>query len=211
MALIDITPALSAATPMWPGDAPFKAARTWSIEGGGAVNVSLLTMSSHAGAHADAPLHYHAGGASIDAVALEPYIGRCAVLHCIGERPLILPRHVASAFGRLGAETVERVLIRTYGTTPAKWDSAFAAIHPDTIDWLAARGARIIGVDTPSLDPETSKTMDAHKRILAADMRVLENLLLDHVQEGFYELIAPPLKLQGLDAAPVRAVLRTLE
>lgn len=72
MALIDITPALSAATPMWPGDTPFSAERTWSIEAGAAVNVSRLTMSSHAGAHADAPLHYSASGASIDEVTLDP-------------------------------------------------------------------------------------------------------------------------------------------
>jgi arylformamidase len=68
----------------------------------------------------------------------------------------------------------------------------------------------LIGVDAPSLDPQTSKTMDAHKAILAADMRVLEGLVLDDVPPGRYELIALPLKLAGLDASPVRAVLRAL-
>ena len=65
----------------------------------------------------------------------------------------------------------------------------------------------LIGIDSPSLDPETSKTMDAHLA-MPADMRILEGLVLDHVPPGDYELIALPLKLQGLDAAPLRAVLR---
>jgi len=65
-------------------------------------------------------------------------------------------------------------------------------------------------VDSPSLDPQASKTMDAHKAVLAADMRVLEGLVLDDVPPGRYELIALPLKLAGLDASPVRAVLRAL-
>lgn len=211
MALIDITPPLSAATPMWPGDTPFSARRTWKIEDNGAVNVSVLTMSSHSGAHADAPLHYSAEGAAIDAVSLDPYVGRCAVIHCIGA-PVVSFGMLRAGFERLRLERAERVLIRTYERAPADtWDSAFCAVAPEAIRFLAAAGVRLIGVDTPSLDPESSKTMDAHRAILAADMRVLEGLVLDAVAEGEYELIALPLKLKGLDAAPVRAVLRSLK
>ena len=72
-----------------------------------------------------------------------------------------------------------------------------------------ARGI-LIGVDTPSLDHETSKTMDAHMVVRARRMAILESLVLDDVAPGDYELIALPLKLAGLDAAPVRAVLREL-
>lgn len=212
MALIDITPALSAATPMWPGDTPFSAERTWSIEAGAAVNVSRLTMSSHAGAHADAPLHYSAAGASIDEVTLDPYLGRCAVVHIYHAGLAIGAGLLEKALSGVCAAPPPRVLIRTYRKAPGrKWDSGFCAIAPDAIRFLAAKGVRLIGVDTPSLDPEPSKTMDAHQAVLAADMRVLEGLVLDGVDDGLYELIALPLKLKGLDAAPVRAVLRTLE
>ncbi|NWG70852.1 MAG: arylformamidase [Parvularculaceae bacterium] len=211
MAVIDITPPLSAATPMWPGDTPFSARRTWAIEENGAVNVSMLTMSSHAGAHADAPLHYSASGASIDAVPLDPYLGRCLVVRIDDAAPLIGPERLMEAIGRFGPAPPPRVLIRTYSKAPTlEWDSSFTAIAADAVRRLAKRGVKLIGVDTPSLDPEQSKTMDAHQAILAADMRVLEGLVLDAVDEGEYELIALPLKLKGLDAAPVRAVLRTL-
>lgn len=90
------------------------------------------------------------------------------------------------------------------------WESEFTAISPDAIDYLASFGVVLIGVDTPSVDPETSKTMDAHKRVAAHDMRILEGLVLDDVAEGHYELIALPLKLAGMDAAPIRAVLREI-
>jgi arylformamidase len=102
-------------------------------------------------------------------------------------------------------------LIRTYAAAPqGAWDPVFCAVAPELIDWFADQGGILIGIDTPSLDPQDSKTMDAHNRVAARDMRILEGLVLDAVEPGRYELIAPPLKLTGLDAAPVRAVLREI-
>jgi arylformamidase len=93
---------------------------------------------------------------------------------------------------------------------PAHWDAAFTAIAPQAIDLLHAQGVVLVGIDTPSLDPEQSKTLDSHQRVRAHGMAVLEGLVLDDVPPGDYELIALPLKWQGLDASPVRAVLREL-
>ena len=104
-----------------------------------------------------------------------------------------------------------RVLFRTYDRFPHDaWREDFTAVAADAIALLAERGVRLIGVDAPSLDPQDSKTMDAHHAVLAADMRILEGLVLDDVPPGDYELIALPLKLSGLDSSPVRAVLREL-
>ncbi len=104
-----------------------------------------------------------------------------------------------------------RVLLRTYEHAPTTtWDSAFCAVAPETIDLLAAHGVKLIGIDTPSLDPQDSKTMDAHHRIRAHRMAILEGIVLDAVAPGDYELIALPLKFATLDASPVRAVLRAL-
>ena len=103
------------------------------------------------------------------------------------------------------------MLFRTYARAPvAAWDSNFRAVAAATIDALAAAGVFLVGIDTPSLDPETSKTMDAHRAVYRHGMSILESLVLDGVPEGDYELIALPLKLVDLDAAPVRAVLRPL-
>jgi arylformamidase len=207
MTLIDISPAIEPATPVWPGDTAVNIERVWRMDAGSPVNVARVTLSPHTGAHADAPLHYDRDGAPIGAVALDTYIGACRVVHCIGERPLVLPEHIAHVLD----DTPPRVLLRTYARAPLDaWDSAFCAVAPQTVDLLASKGVRLIGIDTPSLDPQDSKTMDAHLRIRAHRMAILEGLVLDATAPGDYELIALPLKFTTLDASPVRAVLRPL-
>lgn len=210
MTIIDITPPVSAKTPMFPGDTFFSATRSWKISDDCPVNVSKIVMSTHTGAHADAPLHYNASGAPIDQVDVSAYIGQCAVVYLTDVSGVIGKGALSAALDAISVTAPERILIRTYETLPATWDENFTAVGADAIDWLAENGCRLVGVDTPSLDPAASKTMDAHKAVYRADMRILEGLRLDHVAPGVYELIAPPLKLEGLDAAPVRALLRSL-
>jgi arylformamidase len=207
MALWDISPPLRLGIPVWPGDTAFAAERSWQLDGACPVNVSRVTLSTHTGAHADAPLHYDAAGAPVGGLDLGRYLGPCRVVHAIGVRPLI---RASDLLDRLPAGTT-RILIRTYARAPQeRWDPEFAAIDPAAIDALAARGVVLIGVDTPSLDPQDSKTMDAHHAVRRHGVSILEGLVLDSVEPGEYELIALPLALADLDAAPVRAVLRTL-
>lgn len=205
--LWDISPPLSPATPVWPGDTPFQQQTAWQMDEHCPVNVGRITLSPHTGAHADAPLHYAADGAPIGEVGLEPYLGPCRVIHCIGAAPLVEPHHIAHAL----AGTPPRVLLRTYARAPVdQWDADFCAVSPDTIARLAAHGVQLIGIDTPSLDPQQSKTMDAHRAVRRHRLAILEGLVLDDVPAGDYELIALPLRFAGLDASPVRAVLRSL-
>ncbi|AJY07958.1 arylformamidase [Burkholderia sp. SIMBA_043] len=205
--LWDISPPLSPATPVWPGDTPLSVERVWQMEAGSPVNVARLTLSPHTGAHCDAPLHNDADGAPIGAVALGAYLGPCRVIHCVGAAPRVQPVDVEAALDRVPP----RVLLRTCAhASVERWDSDFCAVAPETIDLLAARGVKLIGIDTPSLDPQESKTMDAHHRVRAHRMAILEGIVLDDVPAGDYELIALPLKFTTLDASPVRAVLRAL-
>lgn len=205
--LWDISPPIHTATAVWPGDTPVGVERVWRMEAGSPVNVARLTMSAHTGAHADAPLHYDAHGAAIGHVPLDVYLGHCRVIDCIGVAPLVQPEHVRAAL----RDVPPRILLRTYSNVPLDaWDSAFCAVAPETVDLLAENGVRLIGIDTPSLDPETSKTMLSHGRIRAHGMAILEGLVLDAVPAGDYELIALPLRFTELDASPVRAVLRAL-
>ncbi len=203
----DISPPLSTATPTWPGDTPFQEERVWSYGPQCPVNVGRITLSPHTGAHVDAPLHYSPDGAPIGDVSLDTYMGPCRVLHCLDSGALVEPEQLA---GRLG-QVPERVLLRTYRQAPlATWDSDFTAVAKATVDLLASLGVRLIGIDTPSLDPQTSKTMDAHNAIARHGMAILEGIVLDDVPEGDYELIALPLRFANLDASPVRAILRPL-
>lgn len=205
--LWDISPPVSEASPVFPGDTPYQQRFVATIGPGCPVNVSAITLTPHVGSHADAPLHYDNDGAAIGAVDLTPYLGRCRVIHCIGRGPLIEWQHIEHAV----ADLPSRVLVRTYERAPlAEFDTQLAAYAPDTIERLAERGVRLIGIDTASIDPADSKTLDSHQVIRRRDIRVLENLVLDDVAEGDYELIALPLKLMTCDASPVRAVLREL-
>jgi arylformamidase len=206
--LWDISQTLRPGLPVWPGDTEFSRGRRWSMEDRSPVNVGAFTTTVHAGSHADAPLHYHAGGASAAEVDLDAYVGPCEVVDATNCGALIRLDFVQRALPAPAA----RVLFRTFKKFPTDaWPESFTAVDAGAIAWLASRGVVLIGLDSPSLDPQTSKTMEAHMAVLAADMRVLEGLVLDGVRPGRYELIALPLKLAGLDASPVRAVLRGLD
>ena len=205
--LWDISQTLRPDLPVWPGDTAFSHRPRWSMAEGSPVNVAEFTTTVHAGAHADAPLHYQAGGASAADVGLDAYVGPCEVVDATRCGAYIDRDFVE----RVLPAPEARVLFRTFQRFPTDdWPRTFTALKPGAIAYLASQGVVLIGVDSPSLDPQASKTMDAHKAILAADMRVLEGLVLDEVSPGRYELIALPLKLAGLDASPVRAVLRAL-
>ncbi|SEA35909.1 arylformamidase [Variovorax sp. YR216] len=205
--LWDISPPVHEGAPVFPGDTPYRQRWVATITPECPVNVSEIALSPHIGAHADAPIHYDPGGATIGRVDLSPYLGPCRVIHAIGRGPLIEWAHLAHAIDALPP----RVLVRTYERAPIdRWDANLAAFAPRTIERLAALGVVLIGIDTASIDPADSKTLDSHQAIRRLGLRVLENLVLDEVPEGDYELIALPLKLVDADASPVRAVLREL-
>jgi len=201
----DISQTLRPDLPVWPGDTAFSFERTWKMEDNSPVNVGRMTMSTHSGTHADAPLHYAADGLDAASMDLSPYLGECLVIDARGVSNEIdigdLP-HIDSA---------DRVLFRTWDTFPHdQWRSDWLPIAPETVEWLALQGVRLIGTDAPSVDPQDSKTMAAHLAVLDHDLRILEGLVLDDVPEGRYELIALPLKVAGGDAGLCRAILRGL-
>jgi arylformamidase len=205
--LWDISPPVQPGAPVFPGDTPYTQQWAATIAPGCPVNVSTITLSPHVGAHADAPLHYDPQGVAVGALDLAPYLGRCRVVHAIACGPLVTWQHLAHALHDLPP----RVLVRTYAHAQVdRWDPHLAAFAPETIERLADAGVRLVGIDTASIDPAESKTLDSHQVIRRRGLRVLENLVLDAVPEGDYELIALPLKLMSADASPVRAVLRDL-
>jgi arylformamidase len=208
----DISPPIAPGTPVFPGDTPYSQQWTAQISPDCPVNVSALTLSAHLGAHADAPLHYSADDKPIGVMSLDPFLGPCRVIHAmaIADRFRLITQNDLRDAAADDPPLPPRVLVRTYAKAPTVWDPQFAAFAPETIAWLASLGVTLVGIDTPSVDPADSKTLDSHQQLLRHDMRVLENLVLDDVAPGDYELIALPLKLTGADASPVRAILRAL-
>ena len=167
--------------------------------------VSQYGASTHAGTHADAPLHYDPNWAAIDAVGLDAFVGPARVLDLRGRGQVITPDMVAAALGG-----PQRVLFRTYHRFPHdNWSDKFATLEADTVRVLAVQGVVLVGIDSPSIDPQEAKVLQAHEAARIAGMRLLEGLALNDMEAGDYELIALPIRLGGLDAAPVRAVLRS--
>lgn len=203
-AIIDITPPVSPALAVWPGDTPPQREVLLDMQREDNLTLSTLRATVHLGAHADAPSHYGRDALPIEQCSLDFYIGPCQVIH------VPVPRATRITPDRLSTTIeAERVLFAT-GTypDPTAFNEDFAALSPELVDALHEKGVRLVGIDTPSVDLFTSKTLPAHKRFLANDMAILEGLVLRDVPAGLYELIALPLKLVGFDASPVRAVLR---
>jgi arylformamidase len=205
--LWDISPPLKTSSPVFPGDTPYSQSWAAQISPECPVNVSAITLSPHVGAHADAPLHYDPQGAAVGTLDLTPFIGPCRVIHALQVGALVQPQHLQ----RVLQDSPPRVLVRTCQQFPLTWfDAQLTAFAPETVQLLADLGVQLIGIDSASIDPANSKTLPSHQVIRQRGLRVLENLLLDDVPEGDYELIALPLKLMTADASPVRAVLREL-
>ena len=205
--LRDISITVRDGAPVWPGDTPTSCKWVSSIAQGASVNVSAMTGSPHAGTHADAPLHVRDGWPGSHELPLDAFCGPALVMTLsagedeeIGEAELL---------ALLPSGPIERLVLRTgrtvaTGTFPVSWPT----LSEGAARALLGRGLRLLAVDAPSVDQRESKTLPVHHMIFSGGAFLLENLDLRRVPDGPYELTALPLKVMGLDAAPVRAVLR---
>lgn len=201
----DISVSLQSGIPEWPGDTPFSCGWAASIADGSTVNVSSITTSPHTGTHADAPLHVRDGWPGSHELPLEPFFGPCVVVDLTDSAGEVEIR----ALEGLGfSGNAERLLLKTGrsiagGTFPDEWPTLSEACTRE----LLGRGLKLLAVDAPSVDSRESKSLPVHNMIFSGNACILENLDLRRTTRGAYHLIAFPLKVMALDAAPVRAVL----
>lgn len=201
----DISIVVQPGTPEWPGDAPFTCGWTARLADGASVNLSHVGGSPHVGTHADAPLHVRDGWPASDQLPLEPFLGPALLLDVSDARDGELPLRADDP--RLRGCT--RLLLRTgRSIASGSFPHAWPALSASTARAIAKRSVRLVGTDAPSVDERESKTLDVHRALFGGGTYVLENLDLHGLAPGEYELIALPLRLAGLDAAPVRAVVR---
>ena len=206
--LHDISQRLRAELPVWPGDSAFECSVTAAVSEGSSVTLHKISLSTQSGTHAECSRHVRDDARSLDELDLSAFVGECELRDVSAARDRVA---LSDVIDRLPSK-LERVLLRTMRTSDWNhWPSGFTAIDPDLIDALAARGCRLIGTDAPSIDPETCKALRAHHAAHRAGMAILEGLVLDGLGEGRYELIALPLPIDGIEATPVRAVLRELD
>ena len=200
MQLLDITVPIREGMVTYPGDPTVHLERVKSLEAGATANLSRLDFGVHTGTHVDAPLHFIAGGAAAESLALEVCIGPAEVVDATDASGDVGVEHVDRM-----SDGAERVLFKTRNSE--LWDRdefqrEFARISEEAARALVDRGVRLVGVDYLSVgDPVT------HRTLLAAGVVAVEGLDLRGVEPGRYRLLCLPLKLVGSDGAPARAVL----
>jgi len=201
---IDISQPLHNNLAHWPGDTAFHYDTPLTKDKTGSVNIGRLTTSTHVGTHVDAPFHYLNDGERIIDLELERFIGECLVIDLSHVK-----RINASALKEKMIPATERLLIKTsLSNQPERFPSDVTPITPDGAAYMASLGIKLIGVDTPSVDPLSSKDLPGHHALHKHNIYILENVMLDHVPEGKYDFIALPLPLKEADGSLVRAVIK---
>lgn len=200
---IDITQTLKKGIPNWPGDTPFSFVLSYTKEQTGSVNIGKMETSMHTGTHADAPFHFDSAAPTIEQLNIDLFIGDAFVVDCIGLQE-IGPEHIQKA----DLQGAPRLLLKTVPSISKMFPAEIPVIKPELAHYLKELGVFLIGVDNPSVDPVDSKQVAAHHALYEHGITIVEGLVLEQVEQGLYDFIGLPLKVEGADGAPVRAVIR---
>lgn len=204
----DISAEIHPGMPSFPGDPPISVRATHELSRGAAYNLSELSLGSHAGTHIDPPRHFLPGGLPVDRIDLEALNGPCRVVHVPDPH-----REVSTGDLKGLLHGVTRVLFRTRNS--ARWAQGesffpdYVAVAPETAEYLAASKFRLVGIDSQSIEKDSTDQYPVHHTLLGSGCVILEGLRLAEVPAGEYELRCLPLKLRDGDGAPCRAVLLT--
>ncbi|MBD7945992.1 arylformamidase [Psychrobacillus sp. Sa2BUA9] len=203
---IDITQPLTNQIATWPGDTPFHFEVAHTKEQTGSVNIGQITASVHTGTHADAPFHFNSSAATIEQLDVNHYIGPAKVIDVTG-----IPWVGQEELMNFDLDGVRRLILKTKEKVQVeKFPEDFTLLKEDIGEFLQNKGIFLLGLDIPSVDAADSKDLPIHHTLYKNGVHILENLYLQDVSAGDYELIALPLKIVGADGSPVRAVLRKM-
>jgi arylformamidase len=191
----------------WPDNPPVRIERMLDIERGDVANVSTISLGSHTGTHMDAPIHFVRGGEGMDRMPLDATMGPARVIE-IQDPTSVKPAELEP----YGIGRGERVLFKTRNSSLAWWTrdfiEDFVYVSREAARYLAERGVRTVGVDYLSVGGFHVDGVETHQALLGAGIWVIEGLDLSRVEPGEHELICLPLKVEGGDGAPARALLR---
>lgn len=200
--IYDISMELNTDTPEWPGDRPFEYALSVTKEQSGSVNVGEIKTSTHLGTHIDAPFHYDDNGLTIEKMPLEVYLSTAQVVDVQGMKKIDskdLPEP---------EEGVTAVLLKSCSWKDrTKFPESWPVFGESIAEWMKEKGIRLLGVDVPSVDQETSKELPMHQAMNVNGRYILEGIVLNDIDAGVYQLAALPLKIKGAEGSPVRAAL----
>ncbi|MBI3159474.1 MAG: cyclase family protein [Chloroflexi bacterium] len=207
MRTYDITLTISPDLVVWPEDPPVGLERVSRIEDGATANVTRLNMSAHTGTHIDAPFHFLSDGQTVENLDIDLLTGRAYVLYL----PDVDQVTAAMLENSPIPPRTKRVLLKTrnsalWANNAHKFDTNYVSLAPDGAQWMVDRGVKLVGVDYLSV-AAFEDVVPTHRILLGAGVVIVEGLNLAEVSQGRYTLYCLPLKLQGSDGAPARAIL----
>jgi arylformamidase len=205
---IDISLPVYSGMAVWPGDSEVRVERVMKLENGDPFNLTQCSFTAHTGTHVDAPRHFFAEGAAVDALPLDAVLGPCRVVQIRDPeavRPAELPDDLQPG---------DRVLFKTNNSfqcnTLQRFIETFVYVSKEAAKALAAVAVRTVGIDYLSVGGFSQDLAETHLILLGAGIWIVEGLDLSNVEPGRYELACLPLRLVGADGAPARAALRKI-
>lgn len=211
MKVFDLSHPISESMPLYPGTEPpeFKDACTIERDGFAEKRISFYT---HTGTHLDAPAHIFPGSAALDGLPAGHFYGRATVLDFTGiHRPAIGPADMEPH--RQAVERNDFVILytgwsRLWGRT--EYFEGYPVLSPKGAEWISGFKLKGLGVDAISVDAVGEAEFPVHKILLRRNIIVIENLTnLDELPGKHFTFCCLPLKIEGADGSPVRAVAIT--
>lgn len=204
MVIYDISHKLHRGMWTWPGDPEYRHRWASRIRDGAASNVSAIDLCVHTGTHIDAPFHLDESGDDIARIPLHYFVGPARVFLIHAERCIR-----ADDISAQDWKGVTRALFKTRNSRRQEnsADQDFVYLGEDAAELLAQKRILLVGTDAPSVDAFDSDLLPSHRILLKQGIAILEGAKLELVPPGDYQLTCLPLKLEGLDGSPVRAIL----
>lgn len=202
---IDVTLKINEETIIYPGDAKFEKDPVCSINEGDICNVTAISMGTHTGTHIDAPRHFYKNGRTIDNLELEKLIGHVKVF-ALEDVDVIKDKHIRD----FNIEKGDRVIFKTKNSKyllEGEFRQDFVYLDKSAADYLIEKGVILIGIDSLSIEQFNSDFHEVHFDLLEKEVVIVEALDLNEVEEGDYEIIALPLKIEDGDGSPARVIL----
>ncbi|WP_027622534.1 cyclase family protein [Acetivibrio clariflavus] len=203
--IIDISGTINNRTTLWPGDEGITLDRIKNMESGDACNLSVLHIGTHTSTHVDAPLHFITRGSDISSVNLNKFIGFAKVFNISAQDCI-----KASDLSRLDINIGDIVLFKTRNSSldmNGLFHKEFVYLDESAARFLVDKKVATVGIDYLSVENFYADNAVTHKLLLQNEIGIIEGLRLNDVQEGEYFLSCVPLKIEGADGSPVRAVL----
>jgi arylformamidase len=206
MKLYDATAPIKEKMLLYPGDPEVRLDPYFMTHKGDACNLKRLCMGTHTGTHIDAPSHYLEREGGVDRIDPDVFMGPGVIINLRGSVAIDRRALVSSMMG-----DHKRVFFKTSNSAKmllSKFQEDYVYLTEDGAEYLIENGVLMCGIDYLSIEKYHTPTAPVHKKLLKAGIVIVEGLNLLDIPSGPCEIYCLPLKIEGGDGAPARALIR---